>query len=225
MVGLEFDRLEDGYTDKIRRWVPFYDELLQSLFTDLPADFRPKSILDLGTGNGNVTFLATQLFPEADYILVDASAKMISHCAQRFGDSDQFIYKQRYLQELSFLPASFDLIVAGLSLHHLQAGEKQELFKKLWRWLRPAGVFASTDLYVDRSQEEEHAAVLKEWERIAREQGSDTDDWEYLMEHYDKYDYPHSFEDQLQWLRDAQFADQRIVWVRGAWGTIQAIRQ
>lgn len=222
MVGLEFDRLEDGYTDKIRRWVPYYDALLKSLFTSLPPDFRPKTILDLGAGNGNVTFLAMQVFPEADYVLVDASAKMINHCADRFGDSDQFIYKERYFQELSFLPQTLDLIVAGLSLHHLQAEEKQALFRSAYSWLRPGGIFTSTDLHVDRTKTDEHAQVIEEWERIAREQGSTTDDWEYLMDHYRKYDYPHGFEDQLRWLRQAQFPDPRIVWVKGAWGTIQA---
>lgn len=224
MVGLEFDRLEDGYTDKIRRWVPFYDDLLKSLFTTLPTDFRPKTILDLGAGNGNVTFLAMQVFPEADYVLVDASAKMINHCAQRFGGADQFIYKERYFQELSFLSQSLDLIVAGLSLHHLQAGEKQALFRSAYEWLRPGGIFTAADLYVDKTMEEEHEQVLQDWERIAREQGSTTDDWEYLMDHYQKYDFPHSFEDQLQWLHEAQFKTTKIVWVQGAWGTIQAIK-
>lgn len=224
MVGLEFDRLEDGYTDKIRRWVPYYDELLESLFTSLPSGFRPKTILDLGAGNGNVTFLAMQVFPDADYVLVDASAKMITHCASRFGDSDQFIYKERYFQELSFLPQTLDLIVAGLSLHHLQAEEKQALFRSVYTWLRPGGIFASTDLHVDRTKTEEHAQVLKEWERIARKQGSTTDDWEYLMDHYQKYDYPHAFEDQLQWLRNVGFTDPKIVWVQGSWGTIQATK-
>lgn len=222
MVGEEFDQLHSDYPEKIRRWVPYYDQLLASLVRDLPAGFTPHNILDLGCGHGEVTQLAWQAFPDAEFVLVDASAKMIRTSWARFGDHERFLYSEMYFQEMRFMPSSFDLILAGLSLHHLSGPEKRQLFADALRWLRPGGILASADLHVDREDEDHHHKVLKEWEALARQQGSDDADWTYLMDHYNTYDRPHSFEQQLTWLQEAGFSETKIVLVRGAWGTIRA---
>jgi len=224
LVGQEFDKLEDGYTEKIRRWVPHYDDLIVSLVDGLPKEFEPQIALDLGAGNGNSTFVVRERFPEVDMVLVDASAKMIESCAERFGTSDAFTYIEKYMQELSFLPDTFDLIVAGLSLHHLQEEDKQALFKRVYEWLRPGGRFLACDIFVDTKDEEAHQEALAQWEQIAREQGSSDEDWQYLMEHYSEYDHPDSFDDQMKWLREAGFPQSSITFSRGFFGTIQGIK-
>jgi len=224
LVGQEFDKLEDGYTEKIRRWVPHYDELIHSLVAGLPDDFEPQTTLDLGAGNGNSTFAVRQRFPGVDMVLVDASAKMVLSCAERFGTSDVFTYVEKYMQELSFMPKTFDLVVAGLSLHHLQEADKQVLFSRIYEWLRPGGRFLACDIFVDTKDEQNHQQALAEWERIAREQGSSDEDWQYLMEHYAEYDHPDSFDDQMKWLRESGFPQVSIAFSRGYFGTIQAVK-
>ncbi len=224
LVGQEFDKLEDGYTDKIRRWVPHYDDLILSLVDGLPKDFEPQTALDLGAGNGNTTFVVRKQFPEVDMVLVDASAKMITSCADRFGASEAFTYVEKYMQELSFLPRTFDLVVAGLSLHHLEAADKQALFGRVHEWLRPGGRFLASDIFVDTKDDDTHQHALSEWERLAREQGSSDEDWQYLMEHYAEYDHPDSFDDQMKWLREAGFPQVSIAFSRGYFGTVQAIK-
>jgi len=224
LVGQEFDKLEDGYTEKIRRWVPHYDDLILSLVSGLPNDFEPQTVLDLGAGNGNSTFVVRQRFPEVDMVLVDASAKMIASCAGRFGTSDALTYVEKYMQELAFMPTTFDLVVAGLSLHHLEEADKRALFGRIHEWLRPGGRFLACDIFVDTKDQENHQKALAEWEQIAREQGSSEEDWRYLMEHYTEYDHPDSFDDQMKWLREAGFPQASITFSRGYFGTIQAVK-
>ena len=223
-VGKEFDKLESDYTAKIIRWVPYYQEMISSLSEGYPPDFAPLSILDLGAGNGNVSALLQNRFPDADKVIVDASAKMIATCKKRFSGFEQFSYVEKYFQDLHFLPASFDMVVAGLSIHHLQGAEKEVLFRNVHAWLKPGGVFSICDLFVNPEDEVEHQRVLGEWERLARMQGSTDEDWAYLMDHYDKYDHPNSYEQQLYWMKNAGFEQTSIPFIRDCFGTIRALR-
>lgn len=220
-VGKEFDKLEPDYTAKITRWVPHYREMLTSLATDYPDGFEPVTILDLGVGNGNSSALLHRAFPEADFVLVDASAKMIETCQQRFAGFRHFTFAEKYFQDLHFMPNTFDLVVGALSIHHLAGAEKRKLFEDVHLWIKPGGFFSIGDFFVDPKDEQEHKRVLGEWERLARAQGSNDDDWVYLMEHYEKYDFPNSYEDQLQWMVEAGFTDTRIPFIRDSFGTIR----
>ena len=64
-LAAEFDRFSDNYTEDMIRCVPHYQRLLCSISDSLPEDLRASRILDLGCGNGNVTALLLEKFPEA----------------------------------------------------------------------------------------------------------------------------------------------------------------
>ena len=80
----EFDRFSDNYTEDIIRIVPHYLRLLSSHSKCLPDNFCAAKILDLGCGNGNVTALLLEKFPDAEYTLLDASPDMLAICRERF---------------------------------------------------------------------------------------------------------------------------------------------
>jgi len=46
-----YDAISKDYTESVERCVPKYKEMLSTLFTYLPTNYSPKSILELG-GNG-----------------------------------------------------------------------------------------------------------------------------------------------------------------------------
>jgi len=224
MVGKEFNKLEKGYTEKISCWVPWYFELLQALAIAYPDEFQPTRILDMGCGNGNVTAILLQRFPQASYTLLDASEEMIASVQRRFAEYDNFHFRESYFQEADFPQAHFDLVVAGLTLHHLKPGEKAEVYPKIHNWLRPGGFFSSSDLYVSKDNEPHHSAVIAHWKQIAREQGTSPEDWDYIMWHYGVYDHPcdYSTEDRLH--REAGFTLRDYPFCRGAWASYRGWR-
>ena len=223
-VAEEFDRICEGYTGNMNRWIPCYQTLLTSIIDHLPAHFHPQHILDLGCGNGNVTALLLDKFPNASFTLFDASTEMLKVCRNRFTSHDQFQFIQGYFQDANFGVSSFDLIVGGLSLHHLEGEEKQQLFRKALQWLTLGGCLSASDLFVEKNDEPRHSTIIAEWKKDAFALGTVDDEWEWIMDHYDKYDRPNSFENQLKWLIDAGFSESRITWQKDYWGNILAVK-
>lgn len=218
----EFDRFAEDYTRDMRKMVPYYDQLMTTFTACLDESFSPHTILDIGCGNGNVTHQLLTRFPNARYLLTDASPEMLRNCKERFPNTD-ISYHEVFFQDMMFDDSSFDLIAAGFSLHHLKADEKRDLFKKIFKWLRPNGLFLSSDLMISKN-DADHPELLQSWESYARERGTTDEEWNWIMEHYDTYDHPHNHPSQLQWLRDAGFSDISKAWDQGHWICMKAIK-
>ncbi|HEY6399196.1 MAG TPA: class I SAM-dependent methyltransferase, partial [Solirubrobacteraceae bacterium] len=93
----------------------------------------------------------------------------------------------------------FDLVASALCIHHLDAGEKADLFERVHRVLAPGGRFAIADVVVPADADD---AVT------ARTAG---------------YDKPSPVADQLEWLVQAGF-DARVTWEHGDLAVIAAQR-
>ena len=99
-IALEFNEFSKNYTQDMIGCVPHYLELMESFIKFLPTHFQPKTILDLGSGNGNVSAQLLPYFPDAQYTLVDASAEMIRICQERFSNY-QISFANCYFDEFS----------------------------------------------------------------------------------------------------------------------------
>jgi ubiquinone/menaquinone biosynthesis C-methylase UbiE len=194
----EFDTFSVNYTEDMTKCVPYYLDLIEAFTTDYPQDFNPKNILDLGCGNGNVTAQLIQLFPEAKYTLVDASQDMLDLCELRFKDLS-ITFVQSYFRDFTFRSEQYDLVVAGFSLHHCDAEEKQFLFKQIENTLMPNGIFSSSDLMINKKNPD-HSRLIKYWKTFVTNNYADDEKWKWLMEHYDEFDKPDNFKNQMAWL-------------------------
>jgi tRNA (cmo5U34)-methyltransferase len=122
-IALEFNDFSKNYTHDMIGCVPHYLALISSFSNQFPDNFNPTSILDLGSGNGNVTAQLIPYFPEATFTLVDASAEMIALCRKQFKDYT-IIYVNTYFKDFVFAEENYDFVVAGFSLHHCDDTEK-----------------------------------------------------------------------------------------------------
>ena len=203
--------------------VPYYLELMSCFTTELPREFKARKILDLGCGNGNITNSLIQKFPDAEYTLVDASQEMISLCQKQFNLYD-LICVQCYFQEFDFKEENYDLVVAGFSLHHCNAVEKQELFKKIYSSLKKGGIFACSDLMINKN-DLEHSKIIENWKSFVHLTFPDGEKWQWLMEHYSEFDKPDNFSAQKTWLEEAGFSKINSSSHENYWVHFQAIKK
>ena len=203
-IGEVFDEIQEEYTQKMKRWVPHYFELIERLAGSFPVGWSPNRILDLGSGNGNITATLFTQFPHSQYTLLDASEKMMEEAKERF-TGPQFYFYNALIQDAGFADNQFDLITASFSLHHLPREDKEMAIRSIYRWLKPGGYFAYADLFIAKS-DPEHPAFFEGWERFVKSNGQ-SDDWPYLSEHYTNYDHPDNVFTQLRWLQELNFKE------------------
>ncbi len=219
-IGRVFDVMSPEYTSIMDDMVPGYRDSMSAMFTALPEGFIVANAMDLGCGNGNVTALCRSVYPDAQIHLLDASAEMLALCRQRFGE-ENLSFEQNTFQKYLPTKNSFDLVVAGMSVHHLDGAEKSHVFGKIARSLRKGGVFACADLMIDK-QDPEHPAFLESWQEFIYSNGRTREDWDWLMDHYDKYDRPSAYDDMETWLKNAGFTRVERSWESGYWGCLHA---
>lgn len=221
-IALEFNDFSKNYTNDMIGCVPHYLSLISSFCNQFPNNFNPTSILDLGSGNGNVTAQLIPYFPNATFTLVDASAEMINLCRSQFKDYN-VVYVNTYFKDFLFEEDNYDLIVAGFSLHHCDDNEKQSLFKNIHTSLKKGGIFSYTDLMISKTNPD-HEMLLIKWEKFVNNNFSDGKKWTWLMEHYEAFDKPIDYMVQIEWLINSGFTDIQIPFKNEYWTHLQAIK-
>jgi len=99
------------------------------------SDFSPDTIVDLGCGPGNSTYLLKKAFPKAGIVGIDNSEDMIRRAHEEHNDLE-FIKK-----DLCDLQGQYDLIFSNACLQWVP--EHKTLIPKLLTYLNPGGVFAA----------------------------------------------------------------------------------
>ncbi len=221
-LALEFNDFSKNYTADMIGCVPHYLQLVSSFVQYFPDDFNPKSILDLGCGNGNITAQLIPLFPNATFTLVDASTEMINLCRSQFNDYN-FIYSNKYFKDFLFNVDSYDLIVAGFSLHHCDNMEKQAIFKHINSSLKKGGIFSYSDLMITKTNPD-HPRLLAEWKKFVNNNYPDGKKWTWLMEHYETFDKPTDYMAQIEWMKNAGLTNIEIPFNKEYWVYLQAVK-
>jgi SAM-dependent methyltransferase len=175
-------------TEYLSREIPNRDLAESMLLEALPA--RVERFLDLGTGDGHLLALVREVHPDAVGIGIDSSAPMLEK-AQSNLSADPAIELRRH-DFAAGLPVTgpLDAVVSALAIHHLTDDGKRSLFAEVHSVLAPGGVFANLDLVT--------SASAARHRRFREAIGRAADDPSDRLADLDR---------QLQWLRDAGFAE------------------
>jgi tRNA (cmo5U34)-methyltransferase len=119
----QFHWKPDTYPELIRSEVPRYDELQEQAIAAIP--FPPGRVLELGMGTGETTRRLIGTYPDAWVIGLDASADMVFRARENYDDV-QLARMEDPLPE-----GPWDLVIGVLSIHHLRAEQKQNLFRQV----------------------------------------------------------------------------------------------
>ena len=216
-----FDSLTPEYTELIERCYPRYREMLWALLDYLPANRSCQSILELGCGTGNLSVLLSEMFPESTIRLVDIASDSLTVCRERLEESSRFEFEVNDLRNLEYEASSFDLILASISIHHIDASEKQQLFSKIRNWLTPDGVFQFADQFRGAT-DDLYQRHIANWKALSLNAGSTEDEFEMWMEHQREHDHHDTLWDQIDWLKNSEFPVVDCVWRHLLWGVVQA---
>ena len=136
--------------DRFNRWASTYDrhwmqriifDPIQRAVLQLAEEEvgNPGAILDVGCGTGRLLRSASQRFPGAKLLGVDAAIEMVKQ-AQKSTPDGTIQFQQATAEELPFPDGSFDLVISTMTFHHWQnqgrgAAEVARVLTPDGRWL------------------------------------------------------------------------------------------
>ena len=135
----------DTYVQMIEAEVPLYREL-QRRVAERTEDRACEEVLELGTGTGVTSLEILGRHPEARLTGIDISAKMLDQARSHLPMERVRLLAQDLDDRLPGGP--YDLVFSVLAVHHLNAGGKQDLFRRVARILRSRGRFVLGDLVI-----------------------------------------------------------------------------
>lgn len=208
--------------------VPARSEQIAALLTLLPfAPAESFRAVELGCGEGILSFALLDCFPRAELISLDGSEAMRTQARARLAPFGARVSVKHFdLAAPDWLPQveGADCVVSSLCLHHLDGMQKQVLFGALHDCLSSAGVLLIADL-VAPQRPEARRLFAATWDRAAKAQAlTETGsidlfdlfietEWNYY-EFDDPVDTPSPLVDQLLWLKEAGFAVVDCFWLR-----------
>jgi ubiquinone/menaquinone biosynthesis C-methylase UbiE len=156
----------------------------------------PASVLDLGCGDGRLAGLVMAARDSiASVVAVDRSEPMLAAARARFAGDPRVAVREHDLVDPISALGSFDAIVSGFAIHHLEHPRKQALFAEATRMLRPGGLFANLEVVQCASE----LLQRRFYDAIGRPDG-------------DPEDRLAPIEPQLAWMREAGLRNVDCMW-------------
>ena len=106
---------------------------------------KTQRILDLGTGDGRLLYIAMLAFPNASGIGIDFSPPMLAAARNRFHNDPRVSLVDHDLSVPLQQQGLFDAIISSFAIHHLFDKRKKALFTEVSNTLSPGGVFCNLE--------------------------------------------------------------------------------
>jgi tRNA (cmo5U34)-methyltransferase len=186
------------------------------------------TVLDLGSGDGVMTAALLEVDPGIQAVLVDASDAMITRAKQRLSGYPECRFIRISFNDMvkdgNEVPGC-DFVISSLAVHHVSTEEKLELFRFIYRKLKPGGWFLLYDSVLPPSLLEDWYILLWiEWIREQKQKKGIAEDMEGFVysHHQDPGHHKNldSLEVHLAMIRDAGFSGVDIVYKYGIFSLI-----
>ena len=220
------EALSSTYLNGVRGAIPLAAEQIDILVRlARAARPSPRAILDLGCGDGILGYALLDAFDRAKptVVLADFSPPMLAAArARRDGRTDGRAGQIHFI-ELDYaqtdwsgrvtghaLPARYDIIVSGFSIHHQPDDGKRRIYADIFALLSPGGIFLNLEHVASASrwgEEQFEAAFIDALHRFHGPRGKTRD--QVAADFYHRPDKTANrlspVETQLQWLREIGF--------------------
>ena len=196
-------RLEsDAYDAAIRTFIPGYEEALTRAANEI-AGVRPTLVLDLGTGTGALAEALLAHDRVGAVEALDIDPEMLAQARLRLTRFGTRARVRRGSFEAPLPPC--DAVATSLALHHVPTmARKRRLYARIYRALRPGGVFVNADVAISA-----HPVAREEtYRRWVTHLGSCGIDEQRAYAHFDAWATEDTYfpvDDELAAMRDATF--------------------
>lgn len=207
------------YTEGVRQFFPLALEQLDTM-ARIIEKYTPSvsTFLDLGCGDGFVGYFIQGLFPNAHGVFLDGSSEMIKKAEARRKSANATYAVQNFgeatWQESLGTSSSFDLVVSGFSIHHIENREKKRLYSDIFSLLKTDGLFLNLEHVSSPSEQLEELFSelfedkMMEYQRSIGQEKTR----EEIHEIYHDPDHKvlnklESVEVQCEWLREIGFSE------------------
>jgi tRNA (cmo5U34)-methyltransferase len=217
----------ETFIDMGRYFVPDREIQIQTICDLVPPFTHSFNILEICCGEGLLAEAMLKTHTHATVYGYDGSQEMrqtAQHKLQSYGS--RFHTQDFDLFDTAWRKTPFPVhaIVSSLTIHHLDAQQKQALYQDLYHLLEPQGVLLIADLI----QPKHPLGVVyagNTWDQAVQERAQKHDGnqkafeqfqhlkWNYYH-HPDPADKPSPLFDQLQWLQNAGFKSVDVYWMR-----------
>ncbi len=177
----------------------------------IPARYLPngcETLLDLGIGTGLELKAIFERFPSIRVTGVDLSAQMLQKLREKYPGKALRLYQMSYF-DFDMGTEIYDAALTVMTLHHYPHEVKTGLYRRIFRSLKPGGVYVECDYMIPAGEVEDPQATedffFAEYERLKREQGLAQN-----LEYH--YDTPCTVENQIKMLLAAGFRKVRERW-------------
>jgi cyclopropane fatty-acyl-phospholipid synthase-like methyltransferase len=148
---------------------------------DMPRD-GAVHILDLGCGPGSLSFRALERYPNARIVAVDFDPVLHTMAQEVAGvRADRIQFVQVDIRQAAWwaeYDGTFDLVVSATALHWLNAEHLDEIYRRVYKALKPGGRFINSDhVASDDPQMQIRFREMKEARQRTAFQESRADDW------------------------------------------------
>lgn len=206
-----------AYDVQIRRWIPGYDQMIETLLSILEDTLGPAPVVvDLGTGTGALAAAILDAIPRAHVVLVDIDPAMLAAArtrVERHGARAE-LRRAGFTDDAALPPC--DAVVASLALHHVpDRDDKRALYARIHRALRPGGVFVSGDATVHEAGAE-HDRIYRQWAAGMATAGISQAEATALFAQWRDEDRYYPLAVELELLAAAGFARPECFWKLGA---------
>jgi tRNA (cmo5U34)-methyltransferase len=206
-----FEQDASDYDHDILKFIPYYREQNQAMMDLIPFEGNARiRALDLGTGTGVLADFILRRYPMAEVTVLDLAENMLAAARERLATFAERVTFQRGDFSRDEFGFGYDLILSGLSIHHLEDLAKKDLYRRIYQALNPGGLFLNRDM-VRGATDRLNAVYEHLWLEYVRSMGEDP---AACLERSRVEDIPACVEDQLEWLRGAGFVDVGCHWQR-----------
>ncbi|NLW91229.1 MAG: class I SAM-dependent methyltransferase [Syntrophomonadaceae bacterium] len=208
-IKLHFDSTAKHYDTQRRQLIPCFDDFYGTALKLTDISNNPVRVLDLGAGTGLFSEMIAKKHPGISLTLIDLSEEMLGIARQRL----------QYFTNISYIAGDYlnqpiegiyDIVGSSLSIHHLSATEKEQLFAKIYALLNPGGIFINADQVLGPDSQMD-AFYKREWKETINKSGLSYDELEQVNQRT-SLDKMSTLDEQLGWLKRAGFLSVDVVY-------------
>lgn len=198
------------YDRKIAKTIPYYEEFGAQAFDVIASqNFEKMHWLDLGCGTGSLEEKALEVFPEADFVLLDPSESMLRQAGEKLaGHPVQYICSTS--DQIAF-DTEFDIVTAIQAHHYMHEEERQKATVQIYKALKKGGIYISFENVVPEDARVKERELLR-WGSYQQRHGKTARE---AREHNSRCGvnyFPITVPEHIALLKEAGFAQVHVFW-------------